>query len=248
MSPTPALAPLARSSVTQLVVERITSFIVESKLKPGDRLPSERDLMVQLQVGRSSLREAIMTLKALGIVESQVGEGMFVGGGDTSAFSKPLSWRVLMSEGNVREILEARKIVEVELAGLAAQRATAEQARKMGLQLEELRAESVNGNATVRSELDFHLLVAEAGNNRPLYEILDTLQRMHRAMIASDSGYTTPPAGQAAELSEELPEIYEAVKQGDPGGARAAMRRHLENVEKRLLDSLRRSHTKKGGD
>ncbi len=229
------LQPIAKNSVTELVVDRIRAFIVETGLKPGDRLPSERELMSRLSVGRSSLREAVMILKALGIVEVQVGEGMFVGRGNTNALTEPLSWSVLMSEANMQELLQARKIIEVELAALAARNADHTQIESLSKTLEELQRAA----ETPKAELDFHVAVARAAGNRLLFHVFNTLQQMDRAlMLSALSASNQPTAGKPRELSEELPAILKAIREREPEAARAAMRTHLESVAKRLFDCV----------
>src|SRR5262245_35819330 len=91
-------APITRTTVADEIVKRLVDLILEGRLKPGDKLPSERELMDRLAVGRSSLREAIKMLRAIGVVDVAAGEGMFVGRGDASALTQPLSWGLLLSE------------------------------------------------------------------------------------------------------------------------------------------------------
>jgi len=130
------LTPIARPTIAEEIVERITNYILDENLKPGVKLPSERELMTRLSVGRSSLREAIKTLGAIGIVEVRVGEGMFVGHGQTSLLTKPLAWGLLIGEHSLREVIEARRLIEVELVSLAALRATEDDLAEIAAELD----------------------------------------------------------------------------------------------------------------
>src|SRR5437870_1218229 len=129
-----------RAAVTDEIVAALVSLILDRGLRPGDKLPSERELMVHLSVGRSSLREAIRTLGALGMVEVAVGSGMYVADGGTSALTRPLSWGLLMGGQSTRDVIDARRVIEVELVGLAAERATEEDLAAIAEQLNLLRA------------------------------------------------------------------------------------------------------------
>lgn len=225
------LTPIAKVTVTDMIVERLTEFIVNNGMKPGDRLPSERELMERLSVGRSSLREAIKVLKAIGAVEVSVGDGMFVGGGDSSVLSKPLSWSVLMSESNMREVMEARRFIEVELAGLAAQRATDEEIKAIGEILEQSEHDEASGKAI--RDIEFHLAIAKVAGNSLLYHVLNTLHRMLQGMLAEIALTYRVGVKPAYELAELNP-IYKAIRSRDIQGARQAMENHLLNAKARL--------------
>src|SRR6476660_7341055 len=111
-----------RRRLTHDVAQRLVDLILDQDLRPGDRLSSERELMASLSVGRSSLREAIKSLAAFGVVEVAVGSGTYVADGDTSLLTRPLSWSLLIGERSTDDLIEARRILEVELVGLAAER------------------------------------------------------------------------------------------------------------------------------
>ena len=228
----PHLAKIGRTIVTDEIVKRLVSLILDEGLKPGDKLPSERQLMEKFSVGRSSLREAVKTLTALGVVEVSVGEGMFVGRGEMQVLSKPLSWALLMGEGSTREVIDARRVVEVELAGMAAAHATDEEIAAIGEQLATMRA-NIDQPSEVysRTDLEFHLRVARAGHNRVLYHMLDTLRQILRVWIVEViSGYED----KLESYSEHVP-IYEGIRTHDVAAARVAMAKHLDSVAGRLL-------------
>lgn len=234
--PMAQMAPIQRTTLADEIVKRITGMIIDSGLKPGDKLPSERELMEQLSVGRSSLRESIRILIAMGVVDVSAGEGMFVGGGQTSMLTKPMSWALLMNEQSAREVVEARRFVEVELAGLAAQRATEEQIATIEQSMVALGASQDDAEEYTNLDLEFHLAVGHAAGNSVMYQILDTLRHivrtwMHRVTIIYFQGKPHP------SFNDHVT-IYEAIKKRDPEAAREAMGAHLDAGGDRLLSIL----------
>ncbi len=234
MIPVQQLTPIARATITDQIVERITTFILEEGLRPGDKLPSERDLMARLAVGRSSLREAIKTLSAIGIVDVQIGEGMFVGAGQASLLTKPLSWGLLIADHSAREVIEARRVVEVELAGLAAERATAADLAAIGERLAAMHRSAGDAEAFTRADQEFHLAIAAAARNGVLYQVLDTLRHIVRIWIYKTfSEYEDKQPGLA-----EHDAIAAALRGRDAAAARRAMAAHLDAAGARLLALL----------
>jgi GntR family transcriptional regulator, transcriptional repressor for pyruvate dehydrogenase complex len=228
------IAPIARATVTDQIVERMTAFILDAKLRPGDKLPSERDLMVQLGVGRSSLREAIKTLSAIGIVDVQIGDGMYVSGGQTAVLTKPLSWGLLLGDHSTREVIEARRVVEVELIGLATPRITPADLAEIGALWETMRANDNNAEAFTEADQAFHLAIAKAARNSVLYHVLDTLRHIIRIWIFKTfSEYPDRQPG-----FDEHAAIYAALEARDPDAARRAMAEHLDAAGARLLSLL----------
>lgn len=226
------LMPIAKPLVTNIIVERITEFILKSGFKVGDKLPSERELMTRLSVGRSTLREAIKILQAMGMVKVSVGEGMFVGSGETSILTQPLTWSVLMS-GAVKEIIESRRIIEVQLAGLAAERASEEAIEELRIELESLKKRIEEDMPGPIIDLDFHLTIARAAGNILLERVLFTLHGILQALITESLKRLDRTGRLASELAEITP-IFDAIRDHDPPRARDMMNRHLLATEERF--------------
>jgi GntR family transcriptional repressor for pyruvate dehydrogenase complex len=233
----PALSPIPRPTLTDEIVKRLTGYILENRLRPGDKLPSERDLMAQLGVGRNSLREAVKTLSAVGVVEVAVGEGTFVGQGDASALAKPLSWALLMNESSAREVIQARRLLESELAALAAENASDEEITAIGAELAAMREHLRDPERYITHHLAFHLAIAKAAHNGVLYHILATLGQVVRLWIVEN--YSSRPTEQARRVDEHDP-VYETIAARDPARARAAMESHLAAAGQRLLATIER--------
>jgi GntR family transcriptional repressor for pyruvate dehydrogenase complex len=229
------LGPSRRGYLTDDIVQRLVSLILEEGLKPGDKLPSERELMGRLSVGRSSLREAVKTLSALGIVDVRVGSGMFVADGEASMLTRPLSWGLLMGERSTRDVMEARRVVEMELAGLAAERATPEEIRAIEEHLALMRASLDDADAFARHDVGFHLAIAAAAHSEVLRHVMETLRHVMRVWFVE----VFPRRPDRAEPIRRHEPIAAAIRAGDADGARRAMAEHLDSGAKWLIESLR---------
>jgi DNA-binding FadR family transcriptional regulator len=235
-----SLAPGRRELLTDDIVRRLVNLILEAGLRPGDKLPSERELMARLGVGRSSLREAVRTLAALGVVDVRVGSGMFVADGESSVLTMPLSWGLLMGERSAHEVVEARRVVEIELAGLAAERATEAEIASIGEKLALMRASLEDAEAFARNDLEFHLAIARAAHNQVLYHVIDTLRHVLRAWFVE----VFPRRQDSGEPIRNHEPILAAIRVRDPEAARRAMAEHLASGA-RWLDEVLRERTER---
>src|SRR5690554_3440569 len=132
------LKPAQHRTVVGDIVEQMKDLILEGTFRPGERLPSEKDLAVRFGVSRPALREALRTLNGLGLV-TQTREGAVVSTRDERFFAEPLSWLLLLNRVTVRELFEARKVLEVQIVGLAAHRATERDLQRIADEQERLR-------------------------------------------------------------------------------------------------------------
>ena len=230
------LAPIGRTTVVDEIVERLVRLILDEGLKPGDQLIPERELMARLEVGRSSLREAIKTLCALGVLEVKRGTGTFVGYGDTSMLTKPLSWGLFLNQTSTRQVIEARSVIEVALAGWAAERATEEEKNEIGRLLADLEKHQNDRMQYVESDLAFHLSIAHAAHNDMLANVLVMFQQVLRVWME-----TTYKESKDTRASMALhQEIYAAILAGDAAAAREAMADHTSGGP--LLAAAARSY------
>ena len=244
---TPHLAPIDHTFVSEEIVKRLVSLILDAGLSPGDKLPSERELAAQLGVGRSSLREAISALRAQGVVEVHSGLGTFVADGSISAITKPLSWCLLMTEHTGGEVIEARRVVEVELAGLAAERATSEEIETIGNKLAAMKAPS-DEVKFLQADLEFHLAVARAGNNRVLYNVLEALRVLILAWMSQAFQFEeTRQHYQSGRAFEDHADIYKAICAHDATTARSVTARNIETSMALLRAAISSAEAQKDG-
>ena len=118
------MKPIARASLSDKIVEQIIDLISRDVLKPGERLPPERELCKKFGVGRTSLREALRSLAVMGILDGRVGEGTFISNNNKKYLEKTLQWGLLLDRKKVQDLIETRLMLESQTAFLAAQRAT----------------------------------------------------------------------------------------------------------------------------
>lgn len=223
-------SPIPRANLTEEIVKRIINIITELGMKPGDKLPTERELVATFRVGRSSIREAIKILSAIGVVRIVAGAGMFVGNGNLSLLAKPLSLGFLRGGRGTAELIEARRLLEVELAGLAAERASTEEVASMKDGLAEMHAHQEDIERYTESDIRFHLAVARGAHNEVLLDLLETLQHIIRNWIFKS---IEEVEGMPSSIHEHVP-IYDAISAHDSVRARAAMNEHLEKAGWRL--------------
>src|SRR5277367_275070 len=159
------LQPMPRITLSEALFEKLVGHVVNGDWKEGDRVPSERELSEQLGIGRASLRVALKALELLGMVESRVGDGTYVCP-RSDFLSRPLLWAITGADrSELRELMEARLVLEESIAAFAAERATAEELRKIEAALEEMRAQIDDPAESFESDMRFHIAIAEAAHN-----------------------------------------------------------------------------------
>ncbi|MDG0026885.1 FadR/GntR family transcriptional regulator [Trinickia sp. Y13] len=242
MSASPLAAPPRRArNLAEFVVSRLTEQIETSALKPGDKLPTESQLMETMHVSRTVIREAISRLQAAKMIETRHGIGSFVL--ESRASKLDIEMIPATTLRDVLSILELRISLETECAGLAAQRAQSDDISRIRTALDALNASRDTGRASVDSDLKFHLAVARATGNRYFIDILTQLgtaliprERIDSAGIADED-----PQAYLSHVNREHESILDAIARHDAESARAAMRMHLSNSRERLRRAYKRA-------
>ena len=235
MSASPLAAqPRRARNLAEFVVGRLTEQIETSVLKPGDKLPTETQLMETMHVSRTVIREAISRLQAAKMIETRHGIGSFVL--ESRAERLDIDMIPATTLRDVLAILELRISLETECAGLAAQRAQSDDVARIRTALDALNAANDAGRASVDSDLRFHIAVARATGNRYFVDILSQLgtaliprERIDSAGIADEN-----PQAYLSHVNREHESIFDAIARHDAESARAAMRMHLSNSRERL--------------
>lgn len=221
------LEPIKKVSVSEAVVSRIRDSITRGELKAGDQLPPERDLATQLGVSRMAVREGIKLLSALGLVEVRQGDGTFVRRPTAGSILDPLVASHLLEAEQLMELIEVRTVLEVEMAGLAARRATAEDREAMTASLSRLEELLAAGLDYLQADLDFHAAICDAARNGVLTRVYANINDLvHHLRMRT---HTVPGSGERAVISHRT--IFTAIAAGDEKAARRAMRAHMENVK-----------------
>jgi GntR family transcriptional repressor for pyruvate dehydrogenase complex len=214
--------------------ERLLDLVTSGDLSPGERLPPERELVARLGVSRTVVREALNLLEARGVVSIEHGRGAVVSGGSTEAVRETLGLLLRVRPKVLGELMEVRRILEVEVAGLAAERSGPEDLAEMRASLERMRTSIEAPEGYVDADVEFHAALARAADNGVLLTMLEPvvdLLRASREVSASRPG----SAGRALGEHER---ILEHVEGGDAGGAREEMRRHMDATARDIEAAL----------
>ena len=209
--------------------DQILDMLISGGLNPGERLPPERELCARLNVSRTVVREALNLLEARGLISIEHGRGAVISGGNTDAVRDTLGLILRVRPKALWELLEIRKILEVEIAGLAAERVEEEDVRAMRVQLERMAASIDAPKGYVDADVEFHTLLAGAARNGVLLTMLEPIVDLLRA---SRRVSASRRPGSALRALGEHEEILRRVEVGDAEGARREMRAHLSNTAK----------------
>lgn len=218
---------IKRRRLYQDIVGQVHEFIREGVLKPGDRLPPERELAERLQVSRSSLREAMRALELQGLVVSRPGAGTFVSTESLDTLVSTIAASVTQARDALNDIFEMRHILEPEIAALAAERATQEDIQRMAAALEEQEGQVASGATGVEGDTAFHFAMAQATQNWALVKVIHTIADILRE--SRDQSLQTPGRPQRSLASHR--HILETISNQDVEDARSAMEHHISEVE-----------------
>lgn len=231
---------IAPRKIYEEIADQIKEQITSGKLLPGVKLPSTRELSERFQVGRSTVREALSALKAMGLVEIHQGEGSYVRKVNPSDVEMPQLESLLMSRTTILELLEARKALEVSNAELAALKRTDEDLQAFESLLEQMQHNLGDESIGEQADICFHLTLAKATHNSIIVRLLETISsQMELAIRETRRLQMYSNKSVSTQLWEEHYGIYEAIKAGDPDLAQQRMRQHLFHVEQVLMRFLK---------
>ena len=227
------LHSVARSSVSDAIVDQIIDLISRRVLRPGDRLPSERELCRRFDVGRSSVREALRSLSVMGVLDGRVGDGTFVSDDDRYLERTLQLGGMLLDPKRVEDLIETRLMLESHTAYWAASRATADNLAAMDKPLEGMAATLEDPEHFLAHDLRFHLEVARATQNTILSSLVTMTRRYLQEWIRGSL--------EAASAEEERVEIAEpdasaGIQDSRRARASLSLQQHTE-----ILASLKRS-------
>ncbi|RLC26943.1 MAG: FadR family transcriptional regulator [Deltaproteobacteria bacterium] len=229
----PMFKPIKQERLSVKIVNQIKSLIVDGKLKPGDFLPPERELVKLLNVSRPSLREALKALVGMGFLEITQGQRTMVKSLADSMLLEPVQ-RILMDDSDtVFELLEIRKSIETWNAYHAAQRATPEDIVQLENFVDSMRMLSDEGITVVKEDADFHLAISEATHNRIQPHIMFTIYDLLKQSIGKYYHQIDYNRVYQQHLG-----IVEAIKAKAAEKASSLMLEHLDYVEKNVRAAL----------
>jgi GntR family transcriptional regulator, transcriptional repressor for pyruvate dehydrogenase complex len=224
---------IRRNKVYEDVARQIERLILK-KLRPGDKLPSERELAETLAVSRSSIRDAIRSLELMGMVEPRQGAGTIVREITPNSVANPLANALKRKEELMGELLDFRRIIEPPLAARAATHASAEEIGEMEDILERQKIKLRKGESTIPEDSEFHYAVAMASGNSVVLKVLDILMDLLRETRERSLQVEGRPQKSLAGHRR----ILAAIKRHDAENARAMMQQHIEDVEDIVLHEV----------
>jgi len=212
------------------IAEQLRALITGGEFAPGQRLPAERDLAKQLGVSRPSVREALIALEVEGWVEVRTGSGVYVLEHASLAKHK----RVPAAEWGPLEVIRARRVIEGEIAALAAANAKRRHVAAIGAAIESMREDTARGVAPLAGDRAFHTAIAEAAGNAVLVETVQAFWDARRGPLFERLGdyFETVPSWRKAIAEHEA--VLAAIRAHDAPGARAAMQGHMDKSHARF--------------
>lgn len=224
-------------SRSERIVSQIKSLMLEGKLKPGDKLPPERDLAEIMNVSRTSVREAIKTLSAMGLVVIRKGHGVFIGEANLESVINKVGDALIIKKNEIEHLFEVRKVLETQAAQWAAERATEDEINHIYKLVLEAKKASENPDAKVKAftnhDKAFHNAVIEASHNNVLAMVNNGLLEA----LAKVRAKTMTVPGRLIQSVLDHEEIAKAIMARDGQRAGKTMYDHIESVERSIKDS-----------
>ena len=223
----------APSSLTHKLVERLTAEITSGKFAPGARLPTEQEMIASTGVSRTVVREAVAALRAEGLVRTRQGVGAFVAENERRPFRIELNELRTLRE--VLQVMELRTGIEIEAAGLAAERSSPADRRRIAEAFAAIEAAIARNDLAIDEDFAFHRSIAAAAGNPQFLNFLQYLGRfiIPRQTVRFAARSAAGRRDYLEKIQREHRDIRDAIRAGAVPQARAAMRRHLLNSRKR---------------
>ena len=216
------------------ITRRLLDFLLSGRVAPGSKIPSERQLAEALGVGRSAAREAIKSLSFLGLLQIRQGDGTYLARSGSNLLPQAIEWAMLLGEPRVLDLTETRRYIEIDVAGLAAERADDDGVALLREQLEAMRAAGDDVDAYVRADVAFHLQIASLSRNEVFADLVTSL----RSLLGAWAHRVLQHAGETGTSLAMHEPIADAIAAHDVDAARAAMAAHMDRAQRRLREAL----------
>lgn len=233
--------PTGITRICDAVAAELETRILEGSLKPGDRLPAERELSAELDVSRPSLREAIQKLVSKGLLLTRHGGGTYVTDRMVAPFVDPWQEMLDRHEGLQDDVLEFRQVLEGQAARLAAERATDADIERLDAVYAAMESAFSGGDPGTCAEADiaFHQAIADAAHNVLIGQICNSLLRVIRARVSRNIERLRQRPEQWRLMRQQHRAMWTAVRERDAEAAAAAARGHVEFVRNSMVEHAR---------
>lgn len=228
-----------RETISNEIAHRIIEYLQSGKVKPGEKLPSERQLAQSLGVGRSVIRDALKSLSLLGVIEVRQGDGTYFQSITSELLPRTIEWGLLLGEKSVLDLAESRQYIEIAVAKLAALRRDDEDLQVLSNLLETMQEARFDTEKFAEADLQFHMRIAKASDNTTLHDILANMRSLLDVWIKR----VIEAAGDAEYSYYRHLTIFHAIKEGDPQKAAKAMEEHMISASDRLINTLNQNES-----
>jgi GntR family transcriptional regulator, transcriptional repressor for pyruvate dehydrogenase complex len=231
-------SPVSAGRLSEEIAEQIKAAIRDGRLRPGDRLPPERELTTRFGVSRMSVRDALRALEANGLIEVRVGAkgGAYVRVPGSSFVGEGIANMLAVASVSPGEVTEARRVIEIGIVPLVVERATDEDLRTLTGICEEARRTLREGDHRLELSAEFHLAFARAAHNAAIELLVESLRGP--LLVSLERAKEAAPAMGPPGVREHI-EIVRALRARDASRAEAIMSRHLGRTARRLAGSSR---------
>ena len=230
-----AIKKLERKKAWEEVFDQIKGSIISGDWELGQRLPAETELAAQLGVSRPTLREALRQLNLLGLVDIRHREGNFVSHPEVESFMVPLLPLLIKNKDNILAIMEARNMIEVKTASLAASRASAAELEALNDYLQHMIAFNHDNEQFAKTDHLFHRQIALATRNQIIIKMYQAIEEL---LLGQQLRLIELPNAVEKGIVEHQ-KIFQAIKNRDTHAARATMQEHMENTLERILANFK---------
>ncbi len=227
-----------RKKVWEEAADKLQALIVEGYWKQGERLPGEVELANQFGISRSTLREALRQLASIGLIEVRHGEGNYVSYPSLENLLPPFMPILLSEREDILAIMEARSMIEVRTAGLAASRVTEDELERLKLLLDRMILHKGNPESFAKTDHAFHRQIALATKNKVIIKIFDAID----VFLVNQQLEIIKYEGAFERGIRDHQNILKAIVAKDEDDAIEAMHRHMDNTRKAIIESLSSSN------
>ena len=223
------LKPVKQDKLYQKIVEQIKNLIMEGDLNPGEKLPPERELAEKLNVSRVAVREALLTLEFMGLVEIKRGSGVFIPQElQPELVLNSIDFALNFKENIIEDLIEVREILETKIAGLAAKKADSKDILEIEEKLKNYEEKVKQGEEGANESLEFHLSIARATKNVIFFRLLNQL----KVLLLQSGRLSSKSKDRPVMALKQHYEIFEAIRRKNIKKAEEAMANHLEGIRK----------------
>ncbi|MDD5660006.1 MAG: FadR/GntR family transcriptional regulator [Actinomycetota bacterium] len=224
--------PIEKFIIIDQVIEEITEMIEKGYLKPGDNLPGERVLSEKLGISRTSLRQALKALNVIGVLEISTGKKTFIKNSFSDILTNPFRFIKAIHSIKLKEVFEARRILEEGLAQKAAMKAEDNDIKRLKSYIDEAEKNLENKSEFIYSEFKFHQYIFNIADNKILDAVMNSLNDLLLVLEKYEKDYLTL---EDRKISlDQHKKIYDAISMRNADKARLAMHNHLDTMELRL--------------